>query len=302
MKSNGKSRLNVNGCMLKLSRYFDIKWLTLAAATTTIVILLSHIPEELMPSQLQESGLDKLEHGVAYGAITFFLILSARCSFSLRLASLVLFVLLAIGIVDEITQPLVRRQASPSDLVADVVGIALVLLLSIVAKHQLQRAKTEPTARLCFTAAVAFVTGVLVVPAISISVGVLTRPNLFQRQQAARYFFYSTMCGLFEGDYDPEEGSVSENALAAFKEYKPRFRDKCSLALDYHPYNQRMQRAGRFTGTVFFPSGDHFRVVIVRRGDRFDMERFEPWDWDLEWSETLMETERYYRLGYSPSY
>jgi VanZ family protein len=288
--------------MLKLNRHFDIKWLTLAVATTATVVLLTHIPEELMPSQLQEGGLDKIAHGVAYGAVTFLLILAARCSFSLRLASLVLFVLLPVGLVDELTQPFVRRQASLADLVADVVGIALVLLLATAAKHQLQRAKTEPMARLCFTAAVAFVAGVLVVPAISISLGVLTRPNLFQRQQAVRYFFYSTMCGLFEGDYDPDEGSVSQDALAAFEECKPRFRDKCSLALDYHPYNQRRQRAGHFTGTVFFPSGDHFRVVIVRTGDRFVMERFEPWGWDSDWSETLRDTERYFRLGYSPSY
>lgn len=62
--------------MLKLNNCFEIKWLVLAVTVTAIVILLTYIPQEFMPSQLQESGLDKLQYVVAYGAIMFLFILS----------------------------------------------------------------------------------------------------------------------------------------------------------------------------------------------------------------------------------
>ena len=56
--------------MVKLHNYFDIKWLVLAFFSTTIVIVLTHIPQESMPSQIQQSGLDKFLHALAYGTIT----------------------------------------------------------------------------------------------------------------------------------------------------------------------------------------------------------------------------------------
>jgi VanZ family protein len=142
--------------MQKLNNYFETKWLVLTATLTAIVLVLTHIPQELTPSQLQASGLDKLLHAASYGAITLLLVLSVKAFFSLRSALLVLFVLLAVGSVDEITQPLVRRQASFGDLLANAVGILTVLSLSIVCARRLQRLKVESVSRLCFTAAVAF--------------------------------------------------------------------------------------------------------------------------------------------------
>jgi hypothetical protein len=49
--------------------YFNLKWLTIATLFTAIVLLVSHIPQEIMPERLQVSGLDKIEHIVAYGVI-----------------------------------------------------------------------------------------------------------------------------------------------------------------------------------------------------------------------------------------
>jgi len=288
--------------MLKLDDYFDIKWFGLAAILTATVILLTHIPQELMPSQLQEGGLDKILHVVAYAAITFVLILSVKSPLSLHSAFLVLFALSAIGAVDEITQSLTNRQTSFIDLVFDVIGIVVVLSLSIGGKHQLQKIKTGPASQLCFTAVVAFFAGVLIVPVTSISLSILTGPSLFQRQQAARYFFYSTMCELFDGKYDPKEKSVTESALKTFKEYESRLGGKCSLSISNYPYNLSRQRAGYFGGAASFPSGDQFSVVIVRTGECFVLERFEPLGWDEIWMEILNDTERYYRLGYSPVY
>ena len=122
--------------MLKLNNYFDIKWLVLAVTFTALVLLLTHIPKEVMPSQLQENSHDKLHHVVAYGAITFLFILSLKSSPSMLSTLLVFFALLAIGIVDEITQPLVNREASLTDLAANVIGIVTVLLCSVVSKSR----------------------------------------------------------------------------------------------------------------------------------------------------------------------
>jgi len=129
--------------MLKLNNYFNIKWLVLAVTFTALVLLLTHIPKEVMPSQLQENSHDKLHHVVAYGAITFLFILSLKSSPSMLSTLLVFFALLAIGIVDEITQPLVNREASFADIVANVIGIVTVLLFSEVSKRRFRNTKTE---------------------------------------------------------------------------------------------------------------------------------------------------------------
>ena len=81
-----------------------------------------------MPERLQVSGLDKIEHFVAYGVITFLFILSLRDRFSLFSAVALFFAISALGAVDELTQPLVNRTASPVDWLADIAGISVVLL------------------------------------------------------------------------------------------------------------------------------------------------------------------------------
>ena len=129
--------------MLKLDNYFNIKWLFLAVTFTAIVLLLTHIPKEAMPSRLQENSYDKLHHVVAYGGITFLFILSVKISSTPLLFYLLFFAILAIGIVDEVTQPLVNRTASLADIVANFIGIATVLLLSRVGKRRFQKTKIE---------------------------------------------------------------------------------------------------------------------------------------------------------------
>ena len=129
--------------MLKLDNYFDIKWLVLAVTFTVFVLILTHIPQEFIPSKLQESGLDKLYHVVTYGAITFLFIFSLKNSPSMLSSLLVFFTLLAIGMADEVTQSLVNRHASLTDLAADVIGIITVLLLSAVYKRRFQKTRVE---------------------------------------------------------------------------------------------------------------------------------------------------------------
>lgn len=131
--------------MLKLDNYFDIKWLVLAVTFTAIVLLFTHIPQESIPSQLLRSGLDKLYHVATYGAITYLFLLSLKSSPSLLSSLLVFFALLAVGIVDEVTQPLVNRQASYADLAADAVSIVTVLLLSAACKCRFRNMKKRIT-------------------------------------------------------------------------------------------------------------------------------------------------------------
>jgi VanZ family protein len=121
--------------MLKPNTYFNIKWLLIAVLFTAIVILLTHIPEDATPSVLQIGGLDKLAHSVAYGAITFLFILSLRTFPSLLSSSLLFFTILAVGTIDELTQPFVNRTASLVDWLADAIGVAVTLLLFIYSKH-----------------------------------------------------------------------------------------------------------------------------------------------------------------------
>jgi hypothetical protein len=101
---------------------------------------------------------------------------------------------------------------------------------------------------------------------------------------------------LFEGKYSPEEGSVSEDALETFKEHAPRLGDKCELFIYDDWYNRDRQAAGYFNGKAFFPSGDHFSVVIVRTDGRFvlkRLKRFDAGDWEQLWWELLRDSEQH---------
>jgi len=123
--------------------YFNPKWLTIAILFTAIVVLVTHIPQEIMPERLQVRGLDKIEHFVAYGAITIFFVLSLRDHFSLLSAAVLFFATSALGAVDELTQPLVNRVASPVDWLADIAGIIIVLLAFVCFNHSKRKAVTN---------------------------------------------------------------------------------------------------------------------------------------------------------------
>lgn len=119
---------------------FNLKRLTIATVFTAIVVLVTHIPQEIMPKRLQISGLDKIEHIVAYGAITFLFVLSLTARFSLLSAAVLFFAISIVGALDELTQPLVNRIASPMDWLADIVGISIVLLAFVCFNHTKRQA------------------------------------------------------------------------------------------------------------------------------------------------------------------
>lgn len=110
-------------------RNFYTKRLIVAVVFTAIVVFITHLPPEVLPNQPQASGLDKLQHVVAYGAITFLFILFLKTPCSLLSASLLFIAILTLGTIDELTQPLVNRTASFTDLLADIIGFITVLFL-----------------------------------------------------------------------------------------------------------------------------------------------------------------------------
>ena len=114
---------------------FNTKLLTTAILFTAIVLILTHIPKEAIPSQLQENSLDKLHHVVAYGAITFLFLISFRTSPTMLSALLLFLAITVIGTFDELTQPFVNRTASVTDLAADIVGILTALLFFTVRRQ-----------------------------------------------------------------------------------------------------------------------------------------------------------------------
>ncbi len=114
---------------------FNTKLLITAILFTAIVLILTHIPKEVMPSQLQENSPDKLQHIVAYGAITFLFLISLRTSPTMLSALLLFLAVSVIGAFDELTQPFVNRTASVTDLAADIVGILSALLFFTVRRQ-----------------------------------------------------------------------------------------------------------------------------------------------------------------------
>ncbi len=75
------------------------------------------------------------------------------------------------------------------------------------------------TKNLCIISAISFIAGATVGPFAMMVFFELVSPN---REQQAKAFFYRTMNMLFEGTYDPNEGSVSPQFMDEFKKYEPQ--------------------------------------------------------------------------------
>ena len=111
---------------------FNIKSLTTAILFTVAVLVFTHLPQETIPPSLQEDGVDKLQHVLAYGVMTFLFLISLRTSPTMLSALLLFLVVSAIGAFDELTQLFMNRSASVTDLAADIVGILAALFFFTV--------------------------------------------------------------------------------------------------------------------------------------------------------------------------
>jgi hypothetical protein len=106
------------------------------------------------------------------------------------------------------------------------------------------------------------------------------KPGRYKEKREATAFFYRTMYALFEGTYNPEEGSVSPAFLERFEKHKPRLGSKCKLLIfDSYP--------DYYECYVFFPSGDIFDLVIDRRDGQEELKGFYQKNWDRLWKDEL---------------
>ncbi|MCU0918398.1 MAG: VanZ family protein, partial [Planctomycetes bacterium] len=90
------------------------------------VLGLTHLPREAVPPMLEGCLWDKAEHALAYGLIAASFLLSLRRPVRPSLLLTGLAAMAVLGVLDEITQPLVRRTASPLDYAGDLIGVAVV--------------------------------------------------------------------------------------------------------------------------------------------------------------------------------
>jgi hypothetical protein len=147
----------------------------------------------------------------------------------------------------------------------------------------------KSVSQLCLTALISFIIGIFFGPYALIGWELTfptKRPYPYPYAQGgAAFFFYSTMNALFEGTYNPEENSVSPEALKTFREYASRLGGKCKVYISE-------VSSSLYRGKAFFPSGDLFDVEIVQTGDRWVLNYFCHRKWDIIWREALSDIER----------
>lgn len=121
------------GLWRRLMRRIDVtfhrRWLMVTGVAVCAVIGATHIPQQMMPEALQVRMLDKIEHMAAYGMIALFLLLSFRKPPGFKAMAALLLAGGLLGAIDELTQPLVHRNASGVDWAADLIGMALACAL-----------------------------------------------------------------------------------------------------------------------------------------------------------------------------
>ena len=105
------------------------RWLSLALGSLGALLLLTHIPQERVPIDLNWLRVDKAIHTMAYGGLTsLFLLAFGMPRRPLALLAIVAF-MLVVAALDEWTQGFVGRNASQADFCADGVGAVLAVAL-----------------------------------------------------------------------------------------------------------------------------------------------------------------------------
>jgi VanZ family protein len=113
---------------------FHPRWLMLTLLVAAGVLGLTHIPGQSIPRVLQVHYLDKAEHVVAYGLMAEFFLLSLKRPVRPTVLLIGLALLVVIGALDEVTQPLVNRVASVSDYASDLTGVAIACVIFLVSR------------------------------------------------------------------------------------------------------------------------------------------------------------------------
>ena len=110
-------------------------WLTAAFVGLTLLLTLTHWPQEKMPFDTNRFGLDKIAHMAIYAGLAglFFKAVAPGRTFLAWLGIIAGLVL--VTLLDEITQPWFNRQFDLLDLAADVVGIVGCFII-MYSRHQ----------------------------------------------------------------------------------------------------------------------------------------------------------------------
>jgi len=114
---------------------FRRTWFIASLLSLVLVLILTHIPQEVMPRVLQRRMFDKVEHVGAYGLITILFLLSLPNPVRVVPAVAGLLLLAGVGVLDETTQPLVSRIASVGDYVSDLIGIGAACVIFLIKKR-----------------------------------------------------------------------------------------------------------------------------------------------------------------------
>lgn len=118
-----------------MQRRFHRKWFIASLLSLAVVLMLTHVPQDVMPRVLHKHMLDKVEHIVAYGLTAILLLLSLQNPVRFVHVAVSLGLLAGVGILDETTQPFVNRTASVGDYASDLIGIALACIVFLVLRQ-----------------------------------------------------------------------------------------------------------------------------------------------------------------------
>ncbi len=104
-------------------------WLMAACLLTAMLLVLSHLPQGMVPADLGTGIGDKLPHALAAGLLTLIWVRALGPNGIWRSVGVAFLVVVFIVTLDEITQPLVGRSCTADDWLADLTGAVLALAI-----------------------------------------------------------------------------------------------------------------------------------------------------------------------------
>jgi len=123
---------------------FNKKRLAVALFAMAGLLILTHTPPKYMPDGLDRFDLDKILHLLAYGLLTSLMIMAIKPPRTWSLRSGLIVVLLVLAITDETTQAFVGRCTSNADLMADIIGMFIAMILSFPWVCKITTGKSQP--------------------------------------------------------------------------------------------------------------------------------------------------------------
>jgi VanZ family protein len=90
----------------KAGIHLRVPWLVLACVATLIVFVLTDLPEGIVPADLGMHAGDKLSHAIGYGLLTWCWFGAVRGFRRLSYLLVIPLMVMAVGAIDEVTQPL----------------------------------------------------------------------------------------------------------------------------------------------------------------------------------------------------